>query len=191
MKNLYFSHFCAKQLFSANPTILKKEKKCCHEKLKKTPSKVGKKGYPVRNTQINSFPYYSDLPKLPKQKNSCSKMYIELGHQIGKIPSPPVGWRSWRKNGTPESKIKSHLFTPEFSLFLLSNVKMKLWHAFFFSKRGPFFPGNVIAYLWCWLCKTYDISAIMSDARSFWYRVVPCFSTFYQILFLLAKVGWI
>ena len=58
------------QLFSADATIFKKiinlflPTKSCSEKLKST-----------------FFPYCPELPKWPKQKNSCSKMwlYIELG----------------------------------------------------------------------------------------------------------------
>ena len=47
---------------------------------KKSPSKVAQK-----NSNLLFFPYCTELPKLPKQKNSCSKMwlidqlYIELG----------------------------------------------------------------------------------------------------------------
>ena len=50
-----------------------------HKKLKKTPSKVAQK-----NSNPLFFPYCPELPKRPKQKNSCSKLwfreqlYIEL-----------------------------------------------------------------------------------------------------------------
>ena len=60
------------QLFSEKATILKK---FTHEKLKKTSSKVAQK-YSIKDPE---------LPKRPKQKNSCSKiwlidqLYIKLG----------------------------------------------------------------------------------------------------------------
>ena len=50
------------------------------KKLKKPPSKVAQK-----NSNPHFFPYCPELPKQPKQKNLCSKMwlidqlYIELG----------------------------------------------------------------------------------------------------------------
>ena len=70
------------QLSSAVATMfLKKIKKNFdHKKLKKPPSKVAQK---ISNPL--SFPYCPEVPKQPKQKNSCSKMwpidqlYIELG----------------------------------------------------------------------------------------------------------------
>ena len=54
-----------KQLFSADATILKKS---TNEKLKKTPSKVAK--------QNIFFLYCPELPKRPKQKNSCAIIWL-------------------------------------------------------------------------------------------------------------------
>ena len=74
------------QLFSANATIFSKKKLnfFAHKKLKKPPSNVAQK-----NSNPLFFPYCPELPKWPKQKNSCSKLwlidqwYIELGPQPG------------------------------------------------------------------------------------------------------------
>ena len=69
------------QLFSADATIFKK--KIAHKKLKKLPSKVAQK-----NSNPLFFPNCPELPKLPKQKNSCFKLwlidqlYIELGTSL-------------------------------------------------------------------------------------------------------------
>ena len=65
-------------------------KKIAHKKLKKPPSKVAQK-----NSNPLFFPYCPELPKRPKQKNSCSKMwlidqlYIELGLFLTGITQPP------------------------------------------------------------------------------------------------------
>ena len=42
-----------------------------HKKLKKPPSKVAQK-----NSNPLFFPYCPELPKRPKQKNSCSKLWL-------------------------------------------------------------------------------------------------------------------
>ena len=61
------------QLFSADATF-------CPQKVEKPPSKVAQK-----NSNPLFFPYCPELPNRPKQKNSCSKLwlidqlYIELG----------------------------------------------------------------------------------------------------------------
>ena len=72
--------------------IFKKKIFFAHKKLKKPPSKVAQK-----NSNPLFFPYCPELPKRPKQKNSCSKMwlidqlYIELGWQCS--PSSKKGRR--------------------------------------------------------------------------------------------------
>jgi hypothetical protein len=62
----YSFHLDSKQLFSADPTIIKKQVALKKRKLKKTPSKVAQK--------YSIFLLY--CPELPKQKNSCSKMWL-------------------------------------------------------------------------------------------------------------------
>ena len=69
------------RLFSADATIFLNLKfYFAHKKLKNPPSKVAQK-----NSNPLFFPYCPELPKRPKQKNSCSKMwlidhlYIKLG----------------------------------------------------------------------------------------------------------------
>ena len=71
--------------FSADATIFSKKLRnfFCPQKVeKKTPSKVAQK-----NSNPLFFPYCPELPKRPKQKNSCSKLwlidqlYIELGQR--------------------------------------------------------------------------------------------------------------
>ena len=71
------------QLFSADATMFLKKSLFffAHKKLKKPPSKVAQK-----NSNPLFFPYCPELPKRPKQKNLCSKMWpidqlcIELGY---------------------------------------------------------------------------------------------------------------
>ena len=62
------------QPFSADATIFSKiniDKNFVHKKLKKPPSKVAQK-----NSNPLFFPYCPELPKRPKQKNLCSKMWL-------------------------------------------------------------------------------------------------------------------
>ena len=61
----YFSHLYIKQLFSLDAKIFF----LVSENLKKTPSKVAK-------NKLILFPYCPELPKWPKQKNLCSKMWL-------------------------------------------------------------------------------------------------------------------
>ena len=70
------------QFFSADATIFSNIFFFfAHKKLKKPPSKVAQK-----NSNPLFFPYCPELPKRPKQKNSCSKvwlidqLYLKLGY---------------------------------------------------------------------------------------------------------------
>ena len=72
------------QLFSEDATIFKKKK--CPQKVEKTTLKSCSE-----KLKSTFFPYCPELPKRPKQKNSCSKMwlidqlYIELGLSLKQL----------------------------------------------------------------------------------------------------------
>ena len=60
------------QLFSADPTIfLKKLKKICPQKVEKNTLKSCSE-----KLKSTFFHYCPELPKQPKQKNSCSKLWL-------------------------------------------------------------------------------------------------------------------
>ena len=69
------------QLFSADTTKFKKKYFFCPQKVEKPTLKSCSE-----KLKSTFFPYCPELPKRPKQKNSCSKMwlidqlYIELGY---------------------------------------------------------------------------------------------------------------
>ena len=57
------------QLFSEDATLSKKT--FCPQKVEKTTLKRCSE-----KLKIHFFPYCPELPKLPKQKNSCSKLWL-------------------------------------------------------------------------------------------------------------------
>ena len=69
------------QLFRADATIFSKKKKKCPQKVEKTTLKL----------KSTFFPYCPEVSKRPKQKNSCSKiwlleqLYIELGAYLANL----------------------------------------------------------------------------------------------------------
>ena len=91
----------------------------------------------LRRTQIHFFPYCPKLPKRPKQKNSCSKLwlihqlYIELGYQVDEM-------------------INKLLLLLSYRIFLSSNLTLKYLDSSHFRVRvrpqnhrlGRFFNGS-------------------------------------------------
>ena len=95
------------------------KKKFCPQKIEKTPLKVAQK--------IHFFPYCPELPNWPKQKNSCSKlwlidqMYIKLGISL-------LLW-AWvpRFRGQDTVDVCLHQTQYQFSQFIGNNSKIHKW----------------------------------------------------------------
>ena len=87
-KTTFFFYLFSMQLFSADATMFSKFifSFFCPQKVEKPPSKVAQK-----NSKPLFFHYCPELPKRPKQKYSCSKLwlidqlYLELGFPHFKI----------------------------------------------------------------------------------------------------------
>ena len=71
------------ELFSVDSTIFSKKNFLCPQKVEKNTLKK------CSEKLKSNFPYYPELPKWPKQKNSCSKMWLidKLFIELGPKPS--------------------------------------------------------------------------------------------------------
>ena len=114
------------QLFSADPTIFSKTNGIflCPQKVKKPTLKSCSE-----NLKSPFFPYCPELPKQPKQKNSCSKIWlIDLLYRELGLRSE---WNSVRK---------AVECWPNVGVFSILNITGSFTWIFtsYLSTRGPF-----------------------------------------------------